>query len=112
MTAGNRRHASDQRASSIRQEIREANTVVLRDKDLDALSDFRCSSGEPWEDLVEQQIRGPLPRRYLATPPRFDGRMLIATREDGEILAVGAHHIEPTRRPAIPKPNAVVLRRR
>lgn len=64
--------------------------------DLPALTTFRCSAGEPWEDVVEAQIRGPLPRRYLAAPPRFDGRMLVGCSADGTILVVGAHHIEPT----------------
>ncbi len=64
--------------------------------DLPALGSFRCSDGEPFEDVVEQQIRDPLPLRYLASPPRFDGRMLIGTDREGRILVVGAHHIEPT----------------
>ncbi len=34
--------------------------------------------------------------RYLASPPRFDGRMLIGTDSEGRILVVAAHHIEPT----------------
>lgn len=69
--------------------------------DLERLADFRCSSGEPWEDVVESQIRGPLPRRYLAAPPRFDGRMLIGEEAGGELLVVGAHHIEPTLEPDV-----------
>jgi hypothetical protein len=64
--------------------------------DLAALAAFRCSTGAAWERVVEEQVRGPLPRRYLASPPRFDGRMLIACASDGAILATGAHHIEPT----------------
>ena len=64
--------------------------------DLPTLSAFRCSIGESWEDVVEEQVRGALPRRYLAVPPRFDGRMLFGHLDDGEILVVGAHHIEPT----------------
>jgi hypothetical protein len=44
--------------------------------DLPVLGAFRRSRGEPFEDVVEQQIRNPLPLRYLASPPRFDGRML------------------------------------
>ena len=64
--------------------------------DLVAMEAFRCSSGEAWEDTVEAQVRGPLPRRYLAVPPRFDARMLVALDQSGEILVVGAHHIEPT----------------
>lgn len=63
---------------------------------LPRLESFRCSTGLPWEDLVEQQIRGPLPRRYLASPPRFDGRMLIGLDRRDELLVVGAHHTEPT----------------
>lgn len=69
--------------------------------DLKRLADFRCSSGKPWEDLVESQIQGPLPHRYLASPPRFDGRMLVGAATDGELLVVGAHHIEPTLQPDI-----------
>jgi hypothetical protein len=60
------------------------------------LAAFRCSDGEPFEDVVEQQIRDSLPLRYLASPPRFDGRMLIGAGPDGQRLVVGAHHIEPT----------------
>jgi hypothetical protein len=69
---------------------------ALTAADLPALADFRCSGGEPFEDVVEQQIRDSLPLRYLVSPPRFDGRMLIGTDPEGEILVVGAHHIEPT----------------
>jgi hypothetical protein len=64
--------------------------------DLAALAAFRCSYGEPFEDVVEQQIRDPLPLRYLASPPRFDGRMLIGTDPEGRVLVIGAHHVEPT----------------
>ena len=77
----------------------KASEVLIRAltaADLPALSAFRCSGGEPFEDGVEQQIRDPLPLRYLASPPRFDGRMLIGTGPDGRVLVVGAHHIEPT----------------
>ncbi len=63
--------------------------------DLPAFGAFPCSDGKPFEDAVEQQIRDPLPLRYLASPPRFDGRMLIGADPEGRILAVGAHHIEP-----------------
>jgi hypothetical protein len=42
-----------------------------------------------------------LPRRYLASPPRFDGRMLIGTDPSGDVLVVGAHHIEPTLEPDV-----------
>lgn len=64
--------------------------------DLSALGSFRCSKGEPFEDAVELQIRDSLPLRYLASPSRFDGRMLIGTDPKERILVVGAHHIEPT----------------
>jgi hypothetical protein len=57
--------------------------------------------GEPWEDVVEQQIRGPLPLRYLATPPYFDGRMLLGFAPGGDLLVVGAHHIEPSMIPDV-----------
>jgi hypothetical protein len=73
----------------------------LAANDLHALATFRCSAGEPWEELVEQQVRWPLPRRYLASPPRFDGRMLLACDPARAILAVGAHHIEPTMVPDV-----------
>jgi hypothetical protein len=78
--------------------VRSDEVVIraLAAADLPALGTFRCSDGEPFEDVVEQQIRDPLPLRYLASPPRFDGRMLIGTDRDGGILVVGAHHIEPT----------------
>lgn len=77
--------------------------------DLELLAAFRCSSGSPWETLVEEQIRGPLPRRYLASPPRFDGRMLIALDPDGHAVAVGAHHIEPTLVPDVGYTEAVAV---
>jgi hypothetical protein len=69
---------------------------ALTAADLPVLGAFRCSDGEPFEDSVQEQIRDPLPLRYLASPPRFDGRMLLGTDADGRILVVGAHHIEPT----------------
>jgi hypothetical protein len=69
---------------------------ALTAADLPVLGAFRCSGGEPFEDDVEQQIREALPLRYLASPPRFDGRMLIGTDPEGRMLVVGAHHIEPT----------------
>jgi hypothetical protein len=69
---------------------------VLTAADLPAFAAFRCSDGAPFEDAVEEQIRDPLPLRYLASPPRFDGRMLIGVDRDGGILVAGAHHIEPT----------------
>lgn len=69
--------------------------------DLPPLDAFRCSTGTPWEDAVEAQIRGPLPQRYLASPPRFDGRMLIGAGGNGNVLVIGAHHIEPTLEPDV-----------
>jgi len=74
---------------------------ALTADDLPSLADFRCSTGAPWEDVVEAQVRGPLPRRYLASPPRFDGRMLIGANPSGNVLVVGAHHIEPTLGPDV-----------
>jgi len=74
----------------------ELDVRVVTSSDLDVLESFRCSTGLPWEDAVERQIRGPLPRRYLGSPPRFDGRMLAVTDTSGDFLAVGAHMIEPT----------------
>lgn len=62
---------------------------------------FSCSTGEPWEDAVEQQIRGPLPLRYLDTPLYFDGRMLLGFAPAGDLLVVGAHHIEPSMVPDV-----------
>lgn len=82
----------------------KADEVLVRAlaaDDLPALAVFRCSTGTPWEEAVEEQVRGPLPRRYLASPPRFDGRMLIGTDLDGNVLVVGAHHIEPTFEPDV-----------
>jgi hypothetical protein len=78
--------------------VRSAEVLIraLTAADLPALATFRCSAGEPFEDDVEQQIRDPLPLRYLAMPSRFDGRMLIGMDRDGEILVIGAHHIELT----------------
>jgi hypothetical protein len=67
----------------------------LRPADRATLKNFRCNSGEPWEEVVEQQLQGPLPGRYLDTPPYFDGRMLLGFDTDGQLLVVGAHHIEP-----------------
>jgi len=69
--------------------------------DLPPLDAFRCSTGTPWENTVEAQIRGPLPQRYLASPPRFDGRMLIGAGGEGNDLVIGAHHIEPTLEPDV-----------
>lgn len=69
--------------------------------DREVLTRFTCSTGEPWEDLVEQQIRGPLPLRYFDTPPYFDGRMLLGFAPAGELLVVGAHHIEPSMVPDV-----------
>jgi hypothetical protein len=70
---------------------------VARSDDLKTLAAFRCSRGEPWEDEVEQQIRGPLPRRYLWPQlPALDPRLLLTFhRRDERLVAVGAHHIEP-----------------
>lgn len=73
----------------------------LEPSDLKPLSTFRCSTGEQWEDAVELQVRGPLPRRYLELPPRFDGRMLLASDDNGELLVLGAHHISPTLLPDV-----------
>ncbi len=61
--------------------------------DLPLLDAFRCSTGTPWEDAVEAQIRGPLPQRYLASLPRFDGRMLIGAGGDGNVLVIGAQQM-------------------
>jgi len=74
---------------------------ALTADDLPSLDAFRCSAGTPWEDAVEAQVRGPLPQRYLASPPRFDGRMLIGASGDGDVLVIGAHHIEPTLEPDV-----------
>jgi hypothetical protein len=76
-----------------------ADELTIRpvtDADREDLRAFRCSGGDPWEDVVEQQIRGPLPSRYLTSPPYFDGRMLLGRDPAGRLLVVGAHHIEPT----------------
>jgi hypothetical protein len=73
----------------------------LRLDDCELLGRFTCSTGEPWEELVEEQIRGPLPLRYLGTPPYFDGRMLLGFGPRGDLLVVGAHHVEPSMVPDI-----------
>lgn len=73
----------------------DLNVRGLRSTDRATLQSFKCSSGEPWEEVVEQQLHGPLPGRYLDTPPSFDGRMLLGFDADGRLLVVGAHHIEP-----------------
>lgn len=49
---------------------------ALTAADLAALGAFRCSGGELFEDVVEQQIRDSVPLRYLGSPPHFDDRML------------------------------------
>ncbi len=72
-------------------EVRQA-----REDDLPQLKTFRCSTGEPWENLVEEQIRGPLAARYLSSPAAFDGRLLVGFDRGGHLLVVGAHRIEPT----------------
>jgi hypothetical protein len=73
----------------------------VTDGDRELLAKFTCSSGEPWEDVVQRQIRGPLTSRYLSTPPYFDGRMLVGLDGRGELLLVGAHHIEPLLSPDV-----------
>ncbi len=79
----------------------EVRIRALAASDLESLAAFRCSAGEPWEAAVEEQARGPLPRRYLASPPRFDGRMLLGTDDGDNLLVIGAHHIEPTLEPDV-----------
>lgn len=79
--------------------------------DLARLTSFHCSTGTPWEALVEDQVRGPLPRRYLSVPPHFDGRMLLGCDGQGEILVVGAHHIEPTLVPDVGYTEVVAVAR-
>lgn len=73
----------------------------LQRGDLEALGRFTCSRGEPWEDVVERQIRGPLPLRYLETPPYFNGRMLLGFGPASDLLVVGAHHVEPSMVPDV-----------
>lgn len=79
--------------------------------DLPALRAFECSTGEPWEDVVQGQIRGPLPGRYLSTPPRFDGRMVLGFDPGGELVVVGAHRIEPTMVPDVGYTEVVAVAR-
>jgi hypothetical protein len=83
--------------------VKAANLQIrgLRPDDRTVLGRFTCSTGKPWEDLVEEQIRGPLPLRYLDTPPYFDGRMLLGFGPAGDLLVVGAHHIEPSMVPDV-----------
>jgi hypothetical protein len=69
---------------------------AITNADREVLAEFTCSSGEPWEEQVQDQIRGPLPSRYLTAPPYFDGRMLLGFSPFGELLVLGAHHIEPS----------------
>jgi len=69
---------------------------TARPADLQALASFRCSTGPDWEQEVEKQVRGPLPRRYLThNDLDLDPRLLLCTGPDGEILAVAAHRVEP-----------------
>ncbi|MFT4034961.1 MAG: hypothetical protein QM679_05245 [Patulibacter sp.] len=77
----------------------EVRSVTIAD--LELLASFRCATTAPWETTVEQQIRGPLPLRYLGSPQRFDGRMLLGLDRNGALLVVGAHHIEPTMTPDV-----------
>ncbi len=79
----------------------EVRIRALTAADLPVLATFRCSDGASFEDAVEAQVRFSLPLRYLAAPPRFDGRMLIGVGSDRRILVVGAHHIEPTLAPDV-----------
>jgi len=63
--------------------------------DLQSLASFTCSTGPAWEQEVENQIQGPLPRRYLAQrSTEFDPRLLLCTSPDDEIIAVAAHLVE------------------
>jgi hypothetical protein len=81
----------------------------LRAEDAALLACFHCSDGEPWEDEVQTQLRGPLPRRYLASPPYFDGRMLLALGPADDLLVVGAHHVEPQLTPDVGYTEAVAV---
>jgi hypothetical protein len=74
---------------------RDLTVRAATDDDRELLRTFRCSDGQPWEDHVEDQVRGPLAGRYLASPPMFDGRLLLGLNGKGALLAVGAHRIEP-----------------
>ncbi|WP_249012205.1 hypothetical protein [Conexibacter sp. DBS9H8] len=74
----------------------EVRVRAAHRSDLPALSTFRCSTGLAWEDTVEAQIRGPLPGRYLSSPPQFDGHLLVAVTAAEDVVAVGAHRIEPS----------------
>jgi hypothetical protein len=77
-------------------EVRSARPV-----DRSVLAAFRCSTGDPWEDAVQEQVRGPLASRYLSAPAYFDGRLLLGFDTSGTLLVLGAHHIEPTMVPDI-----------
>jgi hypothetical protein len=83
--------------------VKSADLLIrgLRSGDREVLGRFTCSTGQPWEDLVEEQIRGPLPLRYLDTPPYFHGRMLLGFGQAGDLLVVGAHHVEPSMVPDV-----------
>jgi hypothetical protein len=68
---------------------------------LDHRSSLWTAGGTRWCRRRERQIRGPLASRYLSTPPYFDGRMLVGLDGRGELLLVGAHHIEPSLSPDV-----------
>jgi hypothetical protein len=71
---------------------------TVRSADVQALGTFRCSTGPVWEQEVEDQIRGPLPHRYIGhEDPEFDPRLLVCTGPDDEILAIAAHRVETVR---------------
>jgi len=81
--------------------VDELTVRAATSADRELLAAFSCSSGEPWEDLIEEQVRGPLIGRYLSTPPYFDGRLLLGLDRAGTLLVIGAHHIEPTLHPDV-----------
>jgi hypothetical protein len=73
----------------------------LQPGDRELLGRFTCSTGKPWEHVVQAQLRGPLTLRYLDTPPYFDGRMLRGFAPASRLVVVGAHHIEPSMVPDV-----------
>lgn len=68
---------------------RDLTVRAATDDDRELLRAFRCSGGQPWEDHVEDQVRGPLTGRYLASPPMFAGRLLLGLDGEGTLLAIG-----------------------
>lgn len=74
----------------------ELTVRAATNADRELLAAFSCSGGDPWEQVIEEQVRGPLISRYLSAPPYFDGRLLLGMDPAGSLLVVGAHRTEPS----------------